>query len=596
MLLDANPLAPGASGSPGPFRDRSNRMPDDPPPMSSEERRNRRCRLLDGGLVVTLGAAVLIEWTGGFVLELLGREITVRSAGTALTLFVLLWLVRSGLAGGLARTARFAALALTWAFVGLVLVVALDRAVRAARGRVVGPEPGDAPPVASSRTGLAGSADWNVLLVSLDTLRADHLGCYGYERATSPVIDELAAAGVLFRQHVASAPSTLDSHASLLTSLNPTAHGARVSPPSPLAGEAVTLAERLAGAGFTTAAFTGGGQLDRTFGLAQGFGLYTDDHKPFEESVDEAVAWLSEREDDRWFLFLHTYQPHHPYRPHGRLSKRFSRGYQGPLPEVISVDLVRRINTGDLPIDAADLAYIVARYDGEIAYTDRHLGRLFRFLRDNGQWDRTLVVVTSDHGEEFGEHGWVAWHSHTLYDELLWIPLVMRLPGNFAGTVVDEQTRAVDVLPTLLDALGLPRDEAMVGSSLLPRLDGRSSGTGPAAISERTLGTPLISGRTSRAKLVYPTDLLPARGGGWLAGLSSAERHRRVAPDRALFDLRSDPGETRDVCSPRTWRGGQLRDDLSTVHQRDVEDSLAGARVDLDAELRQRLRALGYLD
>lgn len=367
-------------------------------------------------------------------------------------------------------------------------------------------------------------------------------------------------------------------------------------PPRPLSDDAVTLAEILRDEGFTTAAITSGGQLDRAFNLTQGFDLYTDTDEPFRESIGEATSWIADHQDDRWFLFLHTYQTHLPYRPHAGPSERFSRGYEGSLPKVISLQTVDWINQGRLKIDAADLAYIVARYDGEIAYTDLQLGQLFQSLREMGVWEKTLVIVTSDHGEEFGEHGWVAWHSHTLFDELLKVPFVMKVPERFAGRVVDQQTRGIDLAPTILGMLGMPKPESMQGVSLQPLLDSRVSGPGPPALSERESETPLISWRTDNAKLMYPRDALT--GEKWFASFSlmSAAEYAKIKPHRALFDLRLDPGESNDTYRRQAALGRTLLDDLTQTHDRDVLLAPPEKEADVDSNLRDRLRALGYVD
>ncbi|MEZ5332347.1 MAG: sulfatase [Thermoanaerobaculia bacterium] len=309
---------------------------------------------------------------------------------------------------------------------------------------------------------------FNVLLVSIDTLRADHLGCFGYDKPTSPGLDALCAESVAFTQTISQAPSTLHSHASILTSEIPHHHRASWAARTPLADEAVTLAEVLSDAGFATAAYTGGGQMDRLFGLAQGFDVYQEPGgQRFRDTVRAALPWLDEHAEDRFFLFLHSYETHHPYEPEERYLEAVGDDYDGPLPDQISVDFLRRVNAGEVPIDDADLRHIVATYDAEIRSMDDALTSLIDHLRELGVLDRTLVVFTSDHGEEFDEHGTVGWHSHTLFDELLHVPLVMRFPrGRFAGTRIDRQVRSIDIAPTVLAAVGLPAPPTFEGTDL----------------------------------------------------------------------------------------------------------------------------------
>jgi len=327
------------------------------------------------------------------------------------------------------------------------------------------------PVVGCAGSGGGAPADagrFNVVLISIDTLRGDHLGCYGYARPTSPTLDALCRESVVFTQAIAQAPSTLHSHASLLTSQIPQHHGASWAARTPLAEEAVSLAEVLAGAGYATAAFTGGGQMDEIFGLDQGFDLYEQPAVPrFVDTVRAAIPWLEGQGSERFFLFLHSYETHHPYEPEARYLEAVGDEYDGPLPDAISLDLLLQINNGEIALDDADLAHVVATYDAEIRSMDDGLALLLDKLRRLGALDRTLLVFTSDHGEEFGEHGTVGWHSHTLYDELLRVPLVVRFPrAAFAGARIDRQVRSLDVAPTVLAAVGLEAPAAFEGTDL----------------------------------------------------------------------------------------------------------------------------------
>lgn len=309
---------------------------------------------------------------------------------------------------------------------------------------------------------------FNVVLISIDTLRADHLGCYGYAKPTSPTLDALCGESVVFTQAIAQAPSTLHSHASLLTSQIPHHHGASWAARTPLAEEAVSLAEVLAGAGYATAAFTGGGQMDKIFGLDQGFDLYAQPAvSRFADTVRAAIPWLEGQGAERFFLFLHSYETHHPYEPETSYLEAVGDDYGGALPDAISLDLLLQINSGEIALDDSDLAHVVATYDAEIRSMDDGLALLVDTLQRLGALDRTLLVFTSDHGEEFGEHGTVGWHSHTLYDELLRVPLVVRFPrAAFAGARIDRQVRSLDVAPTVLAAVGLDPPATFEGTDL----------------------------------------------------------------------------------------------------------------------------------
>ncbi len=378
---------------------------------------------------------------------------------------------------------------------------------------------------APPQVGAGAERRWNVVLVSIDTLRADHLGCYGYDRPTSPAIDEFAAGGVTFTQTIAHAPSTLPSHASILTSLLPHHHNASWEAGRPLPDQALTLAEVLQGAGYATAAFTGGGQMDRVFGLGQGFDTWAQSKNArFGATVREAVPWLRAHTARPFFLFLHSYEPHHPYEPPpAYLAAIENASYAGTLPDTISVELLRQINSGEFAVDEADLAHIVAAYDAEIRSMDDGFSALVRTLRGAALWDRTLVVFTSDHGEELGERGNVGWHSHSLYDEQLRVPLIFKLPRNaYAGHRVERQVRSLDIAPTVLAVLGIPPPAQFRGVDLTAFLRGEP--VPPLlAVSKRDLAA---------------RDLTSVRTEEW-----------KLQPG-ALFHLAGDPGEQWSILHP----------------------------------------------
>lgn len=412
---------------------------------------------------------------------------------------------------------------------------------------------------------------WNVILFSIDTLRADHLGAYGYPRPTSPRLDELAAEGLLFERVSSQAPSTLLSHAAMLTGQIPQHHGASHIRLRPLPESAVTLAEILAGAGYETASWNGGGQLDRAFGLAQGFGHYEEGPDPFSWAREKAEAWLAEREERRetrpFFLFLHTYEAHHPYTPDEEDLALFADGYAGRLPHQITIPMLEAINQGRAPLAPEDLAFIIAAYDAEIHAVDRGFGQLLDFLRQRDLLEKTLIVVTSDHGEEFSEHGQVGWHSHTLYEELLRVPLILRLPeARWAGRRPARRVRSIDIAPTVLDLLGLPAASSFDGRSLLPLAEGGEPEEAPA-----------IAFRDTAAGEIFE---------------ALAFRRFKLAEGR-LFDLEDDPWERRDLAAADPATLAALRAELKRqVARRSGPAPAAPAHLG-DEEL-ERLRALGY--
>lgn len=425
----------------------------------------------------------------------------------------------------------------------------------------------------SACDGKPPSAD-TIVLVSIDTLRPDRLGCYGATRPTSPRLDALCEDSVVFDQAVAAAPSTLPSHATMLSGLSPPRHGASMARRRGLPAAVETLAERLAAAGFRTASFNDGGQVDARWGLDQGFEVYrsfTSDR--LAPVVEAGLAWLDgvRAEDPAApaFLFLHTYQVHHPYTPHERdLAAIGAAPYDGWLGSSVGYRELRRINRHRLLVAPADLAFIDDAYDAEIHAMDRALGRLIDGLAARGLDDRLALVVTSDHGEEMGEHGSWGWHSHTLYDELLRVPLIIRRPAaRSAGERVAYQARGVDLTPTLLALAGLPAATGLDGHDLLALADG---------------GEPAVT-RFAFAQLD--------------GGESRALRTRRwKLYDGALYDLRTDPAERYDFAGSRPGVTAALSGRLERLR---AESALAGpegdAPVHLDAEAEARLRALGYL-
>jgi arylsulfatase A-like enzyme len=411
-----------------------------------------------------------------------------------------------------------------------------------------------------------------VVLVSIDTLRPDHLGCYGYEKATSPNIDAFRKEAVLFRQAIAHAPSTLPSHASILTSLIPHHHGASIARAKALAPEHVTLAEALRDAGLSTASFNGGGQLDIAFGLGQGFDVYETPEQGdptladvrFAREVEAGLSWIGRRRQPRFFLFLHSYEVHHPYTPTPEAVARLPERYEGPLPPDVSIELLAAVNSGRRVLTAADRAHVVHAYDREIRSMDDAFGRLVAGLRAAGVYEDALVVFTSDHGEEFGEHGKMGWHGHSLYDELLRVPLLVKFPRSWqAGRTMTAQVRGIDVAPTVLGVAGVETmPPAFEGQNLVRYVAGEAPPPPPAVAALDGGGTAL---RSQEWKWVQ----------------------------RTLFDLTADPGETTDVAE----RHPAVADELRRTKQGLVVEAEAveGPQAAIDDDLRERLRSLAYV-
>ncbi len=333
----------------------------------------------------------------------------------------------------------------------------------------------------------------NVLLVSIDTLRADHLSSYGYARSTSPRLDRWAARrAIRYETAIAAAPSTLPSHASMLTGLDAARHGVHHDP---LPLELTTLPERLRTLGYRTVALTGGGYVDPSFGFGQGFDTYRSwlwgEHREqeLEANVDWAVRWLESRPAGPFFLFLHTYEVHPPFRARTAFrdwngsdplapllwvaapSARPESGYRSEHPSRFEYRTSdpSAPTTGQGTTQAA-----IDRYDSSIAFVDLQVDRLLSALRAIGFEDRTLVVVTSDHGESFGEHG-LAGHGY-LYEDNLRVPLFIAFPnGRGRGEVERRMVRSIDITPTAIAIAGLPPIELLDGRSLAPQVGNPSA-------------------------------------------------------------------------------------------------------------------------
>ncbi|MCP4906499.1 MAG: sulfatase [bacterium] len=428
----------------------------------------------------------------------------------------------------------------------------------------------------------------DVIFVSIDTLRADHVGAYGYRPPTTPVLDALASEGIVFEQAIAHAPSTLPSHVSMFTSKIPIEHRVMVATERPLPPDMPVLAEIFADSGYRTAAFHSGGQLTDDLEIDRGFDVWKNVGVPFAPTVAEGCSWLTSPSDEPSdqkepaFLFLHTYEVHHPYRPRPDLLALFESDYSGPLPKDIEIDAhLRRINDRSdqrLELTDADLAHIIATYDAELRSVDESFGDLLECIRKNGRYDETLVLVTSDHGEEFAEHGWVGWHSHSLFDELLRVPLIIKLPaGEGAGSRVAAMVRLIDLAPTLLAASGIDVPESFRGRSLLGHLD-------PERSEDLIATTEIAIAARDNANLL-PGQIAVRSGKFKLIG-------------RHLFDLENDPRETTNVAAEhrpvlielRKFREAALRL-AATI---DVPSASEPSR--LDEETLRELEALGYLE
>jgi arylsulfatase A-like enzyme len=429
----------------------------------------------------------------------------------------------------------------------------------------------------------------NLVLLSVDTLRADHLPTYGYGLDTAPFIDEhFGHGGTVFDHCMAGATTTAPSHMTMFTSLPPSAHGVTdgfkgLSPKIP------TLPERIRAAHLDTAAFTEDGWVSVQQGFARGFNVFAENKsadimKP-EGQVDETFAmarrWLERNRDKRFFLFLHTYQVHSPYAPPDR--------YRGLFAE-----------EADRAPDGESAANVAARadYDREIRFTDDELRRLVGDLERLGIADRTRFVLTSDHGEEFDEHG-LLYHGGHLYEETTRVPLMVYGPGIAAGRRIDAPVSHVQLEPTILGLLGLPVPPELAALDLSPVLrdPGATAPAGPVFSEAWVTFQPGI-GRKGRR--FHPPSFSIREGDRKLTRQRQDDGSFRFE----LYDLETDPGESNDLAGAEPDTVRRLGERIARYERRqeEVRDRFYGAAtpdadaLTIDGEQEQKLRALGYLE
>jgi arylsulfatase A-like enzyme len=422
----------------------------------------------------------------------------------------------------------------------------------------------------------------NVVLIVVDTLRADHLGCYGYARNTTPHLDRLAAASIRFDTALSTSSWTLPAVASLMTSQSPSAHGIR-DKPKKLDERFPLLSELLRKNGYRTQGFVSHGMVSARLGFGRGFDAYDEEsagHGAISSPIvtDQAVAFLRNVGDQPFFLFLHYFDPHYNFQQHE--GHDFGGRYEGPLG---SGEPILQLWKKLKHLSPDDIAYLISLYDSEIAFTDHHIGAVLAELDRQGVLADTIVIVTADHGEEFMERGWLG-HSITLHHELIRVPLIMKLPG-VTPRVVDTPVSLMDVAPTLLGFLGI---------EIPPDLDGRA--------------LDLRSGRDVPIAPVFSETFNPQvhrPGGAKRLALQSVVvgNHKLIYNGlrrRAeLYDLSADPAERRDLRQAGTGDLEALQALLDTWTERTAskrrDDAEESVEDPFTPEQRERLKALGYL-
>jgi len=385
-----------------------------------------------------------------------------------------------------------------------------------------------------------GDRPLNVIVVGIDTLRPDHLGCYGYERATSPNIDEFAAAGVLFENTASQAPWTAPSFATIFTSLYPSQHGS-MDVSSRIRESVPTLATMLKERGYATGAVINAPALKPEFGLSRDFDFY--DMTPLggrrgDGTTRDALAWIDEVRGGPFFMFVHYFDPHIPYGPPPGYDDLFHKGYEGRIKNPFDIDDFSRAREKLFEemkvLTPDDWAEIIDLYDGEIVYVDQAFGALIRGLEERGLTDDTVIVLLSDHGEEFFEHGGFE-HGHTLFEELIHVPLIVSLPGKVReGARVRNQVRLLDVTPTVFDLLGLEPLAHFEGVSLVPYL------TGEGSVEHR-------AGNLLPPHIAYAEAIRLGAEKKSVTALPHKLIYNLISCEQEFYNLAQDPGEAHDL-------------------------------------------------
>ena len=394
--------------------------------------------------------------------------------------------------------------------------------------------------------------DYNVLLITIDTLRADHLPAYGYTAVKTPNLDRIAAESVRFARAFAHAPLTLPSHTSILTGRLPISHGVRDNAGYHLENQEITIAELLKSKGYVTSGFVSSFILDSVFNIQQGFDFYYDNFDTAEyqgmdpraierrggETETELENWLDQNSSNKFFSWIHFYDPHDPYDP----------------PEPYRSE------------------YASVPYDGEIAYTDSVIGKLIAKLESKKILDRTIIIVTADHGEGLGEHG-ESRHGFFIYNSTIHVPLLIRFPNGKRQTV-DELVRHIDLVPTILDLVGLQIPSNIQGASLIP----------------------VINGKEKSERYAYSESLYSSLHYGWasLESITSKKYKYIQAPRMELFDLENDFSEANNLANKNGPLARAMNSELQEIIQKYTNKNLQ-EKGDIDPEIAEKLRSLGYI-
>jgi len=430
----------------------------------------------------------------------------------------------------------------------------------------------------------------NIILITVDALRYDHLGCYGYKRNTSPNIDKLAKEGIVLTQAISQGSFTAPSLPSIMTARYPNRHGVKAWGDS-IDKSLATLAQILKKNGFSTASICASDVFASILGLDKGFDSLSrhDDNLVAGEVTHRAIRWLKDNRSKNFFLWLHYLEPHEPYRPPLRTKKEFTaniidKGKQAKLVPILAKDPSDRDVYGAIGgiakyavVDGRrDMEFYVALYDAEIKYADEQIGIFLEKLKEMGLEENTLIILSADHGESLGDHNLYFTHGQFLYDELIRVPLIIKFKKLFpAYKTIDSQVRLIDVMPTILDIAGIRPSAKTDGVSLLPLISGKSSFPQLCAFSDFDVKKSI---RTPEWKLIC-TD--PYGG------------------EYELYNLKDDPKESVNLAKGNLTAEERiqfrfLKQKLNDYSKQELSISVKPIRV-LSERARNKLKSLGYL-
>ncbi len=433
------------------------------------------------------------------------------------------------------------------------------------------------------------TSGYNVVFISVDTLRPDHLGCYGYARNTSPTIDEIASKGSLFTNVIAQRGQTWPSLTSIMTSLYPVSHGVRENGMM-LAEGKISLAEILRDNGYSCASF-----LANSY-YAKWRGFEHQEHGRDNEITTMAIKWLKNNSKKKIFLWIHYIAPHDPYDPPEPYKTLFDPDYKGNING--SREQLYKITLNKIGLRKNDLNHIISLYDGEIASIDNEIKKLINVLRQLKLEDKTLIVFTADHGEDLYQHNFYFQHGASIHDSTLKIPLLFKMPGIISsGKKIDKTVESIDIAPTILNLLEISPQSNFEGTSLYPLIEGKDIKLNDAYSEWQNK---IVSVRTDNFKYIYnPTGYHP----------KPLKELEYFYEKEELYNIKEDPNESLNIAKVNPEVSNNLREkilnweknyswnkDMEKDYSKEVPKSLQKLRDNIAKKLEQRLKTLGYIN